>query len=152
MLWDFFHWDLLKKHAKIVALKKLQFVSLMSTLSASTLQFGSHLVHRTVSLTSWCVSPAGCEWGGDGPLSLMEVIYNMFSDFVRVCYKGCSALCVCVCFCVFVYLSKLGLNRKTKTVWFVWIFAVCAAECLASALHFQNHWWWLKHNIWRYLW
>lgn len=81
------------------------FISPLSPVSGCRGISHTHTVRRTVSLTSWSVSPPGCEWRGEGSLNLMDGIYNCSSNFMAVCYV-CTLLRVHLCLCVFVFLPS----------------------------------------------
>lgn len=72
-------------------------------------------VHRSASLTSWCVSPLGCEWRGEGSLSLIDGIYNCsFSSMAACCM--CTLLYVRLYLCVFASLPLTSTVRFTVTL------------------------------------
>ena len=105
----------------------------------------THQFHRTVSLTSWYVSPPGCEWGGEGSLSLMDGIYNCSSNFMAVFYMCpllCASVCICVCLCLFPPSPILSDVALAQTVCFPeiymqsWIQSLdsCVCVCLLACV------------------
>lgn len=85
--------------------KKSELFICQSHLNVAANRFVPHshtLLAGVFSLTSWCVSPLGCEWRGEGSLTLIDGIYNCSSNSVVACCV-CALVCVCaradICVC-----------------------------------------------------